>query len=244
MNAAIDAGNTRIKVGIFENDQLTGSIVFASDPIQNFYTHLSAVHFDNCILSSVIPLPDHIVSYLKLKSRHFHILDAHSHTPLVNQYKTPQTLGRDRLALAVAGAGKYPGKDVLIISAGTCITYNFVTAKGAFMGGVISPGLQMRLRAMHDGTGSLPLIEIETEPSLIEADTTGSMASGAVNGIKFEIEGFVHEIKKSHKNCAVILSGGDSRYLAGKLSIETDIEPDLALIGLNLILKLNVPEKN
>jgi type III pantothenate kinase len=244
MNAAIDAGNTRIKVGLFENGSLANVIVFASDPVQNFYSHLASLHFENCIVSSVVPLPAHIISYLQMKSDMMHILDKTSKIPVTNKYKTPETIGNDRLALAVAGAAKYPGKDVLIISAGTCITYNFVTAKGAFTGGAISPGLQMRLRAMHEYTAELPLIAIEAEPALIENDSHGSMASGVVNGIKFEIEGFVNEIKKSYKNCMVILSGGDSRYLAGKLSIETDIQPDLALEGLNLILKFNAPEKN
>jgi len=244
MNAAIDAGNTRIKLGIFENNELQEVQVFPSSPVQNIYTHLAPYHFDQCIISSVIALPAHISSYFKMKSNRMVVLDEKTPLPIVNKYKTPNTIGKDRIALAAGGAGKYPGKDVLVISAGTCITYNFVTAKGAFMGGAISPGMQMRLKAMHEFTDGLPLIEIENNPGLIENTTSGSMHSGVINGIKFEIEGFITDLKKNHKNCEVILSGGDSRYLADKLSVQTDIEPDLALMGLNLILRFNASEKN
>ena len=244
MNAAIDAGNTLIKIGVFENDSLVEIFTFPTGNFQNIYRYLEKKHFENCIISSVIPIPSHLLKYLKLKADHTIILDKDTKTPITNTYKTPQTLGNDRLALAVAAADKFPGKDVILISAGTCITYNFVTAKGRFLGGAISPGLNSRIRAMHNDTAGLPLITIESEPELIENNTTGAMASGVVNGIRFEIEGFVNDIRKKYKNCRVILSGGDSRYLAGNLTIETDIEPDLALTGLHLILKFNVPEKN
>jgi type III pantothenate kinase len=248
MNAAIDAGNTRIKVGIFEDESLVETIIFPSHPIQNLYSFLAARTFENCIISSVIDLPPHIINYLRMKSDHLFEFETQNRLPIENKYKSPQTLGKDRLALAVGGSAKYPGKDVLIISAGTCITYNFVSAKGAFMGGAISPGMRMRFGAMHDDTAALPLItENETETdkpiSMIGNNTEASILSGVVNGIKYEIEGFVNQFSRKYKSCAVILSGGDARYLADKLSIETDVEPDLALIGLNLILKFNAPEK-
>ena len=103
----------------------------------------------------------------------------------------------------------------------------------------------MRLRSMHEYTAGLPLFNLdEASHSLVGSSTEDSMASGIVNGVLFEIEGYINELRKKHKNCEVILSGGDSRYVAEKLKIETDIEPDLALIGLNIILKLNAPEKN
>jgi len=244
MNAAIDAGNTRIKIGIFENESLKDVLIFPSEPTHNFYSNIVKLHFENCIISSVIALPGHIINYIKIKSDNLIILNEHTKVPIVNKYKAPQTIGKDRIALSVGGYGKYPDKDVLIISAGTCITYNFVSAKAVFTGGAISPGLQMRLNAMHNETANLPLIQIDTEPKLIENTTEGSMASGVINGIIFEIEGFVNNLKKTHKNCNVILSGGDSRYLASKLTIPTEVEPDLALLGLNLILRFNAAEKN
>jgi len=245
MNVAIDAGNTLIKVGIFDNDdRLEEMLSFSSSPIENIYTHLASQQFEKCIVSSVINLPDHIIKYLKFKSKHFIILDKNVKLPLGIKYKTPETLGKDRIALAVAASARFPGKDVLNISIGTCITYNFVNAKAVFLGGAISPGLHMRLRAMHEFTAGLPLINLdESNFSLIGDNTANSMASGILNGVAFEIEGYINELRKKYKNCEIILSGGDSRYLAGKLNIETEIEPDLALIGLNIILKLNVPEK-
>jgi len=246
MNAAIDAGNTLIKVGLFnDHGHLEEMLSFSSTPIENIYTHLSSRHFDKCIVSSVINLPEHILKYLQIKSTQLFILDGKAKLPITIKYKTPDTLGKDRIALAVAASARYPGKDVLNISIGTCITYNFVTAKASFLGGAISPGLHMRLRAMHEFTSGLPLINLdESDTALIGDNTADSMASGIVNGMIFEIEGYVNELRKKYKNCAVILSGGDSRYLAGKLNIDVDIEPDLALIGLNIILKLNAPEKN
>lgn len=244
MNVAIDAGNTLIKIGVFENDSLFEILTFPSGNFQDIYRNLEKMHFENCIISSVVPIPLHFLKYLELKSNRTIILDKSTKIPISNNYRTPQTLGNDRLALAVAAACKFPGKDVILISAGTCITYNFVTAKGRFMGGAISPGLKSRINAMHRDTAGLPLITIEHEPALIENNTVGAMASGVLNGIRFEMEGFVNDIRKKYKNCRVILSGGDSRYLAEKLNIETDIEPDLALTGLHIILKFNVPEKN
>jgi len=245
MNAAIDAGNTLIKVGIFnDHGLLVEMFSFSSTPIENIYTHLSERHFDRCIVSSVINLPDHILKYLQLKSNHLLILDSKVKLPLVIKYKDPGTLGKDRLALAVAASARYPGKDVLNISIGTCITYNFVSAKAVFSGGAISPGLHMRLRAMHEFTAGLPLINLdESNLSLIGNSTGDAMASGIVNGVVFEMKGYINELRKKYKNCEVILSGGDSRYVAEQLDIETDIEPDLALIGLNIILKLNASEK-
>ncbi len=246
MNAAIDAGNTLIKVAIFNsNSQMEEMLSFSSTPIENVYKHLSSMHFEQCIVSSVINLPDHILKYLQLKSAYLLILDKKTKLPISVKYKNPETLGKDRLALAVAASARYPGKDVLNISIGTCITYNFVNANAVFSGGAISPGLHMRLRAMHEFTAGLPLINLdEASLNLIGNSTEDAMASGIVNGVVFEIEGYINELRKKHKNCTLILSGGDSRYVADKLNIETDIEPDLALIGLNIILKLNAPEKN
>ena len=119
MNAAIDAGNTLIKVGIFNDRGLLEEMFsFSSAPIENIYTHLSSRNFDNCIVSSVINLPDHILKYLMLKTTHLLILDKNVKLPLVVKYKNPETLGKDRLALAVAALARYPGKDVLNISIG------------------------------------------------------------------------------------------------------------------------------
>ena len=243
MNAAIDAGNTFIKVGIFDGDQLADILSFPSDHFQNIYTHLASCYFEKCIISGVVPIPDHIIKYLEMKTGLLIVLNENTALPITNKYKSPHTLGNDRIALAVGAAAKFPDKDVLCISIGTCITYNFVSADKSFLGGAISPGLHMRLRAMHEFTAGLPIINLdEAGSSLIGNTTADSMASGIINGIKFEIEGFVSELREKHKNCSVIISGGDSRYFADKLNIETETEPNLALTGLNIILKFNAPE--
>jgi type III pantothenate kinase len=189
----------------------------------------------------VVSLPEHIIHYLKGKSKKFFQLDANLKLPVILKYKTPETLGKDRIALVCGAAEKYPGKDVLVISAGTCITYNFLNAKGEFTGGAISPGLQMRLRAMHEMTSALPLVQ--PSPDLIPLvgnSTEESLLSGALNGAILEITGYINELKHTNPGLLVLLCGGDSRYLAERLRVPVIHEQELAFAGLHKILTLNV----
>lgn len=239
MHTAIDVGNTRVKTGRFERGKLVSVLQFDLQPMHNFYTHLSDVQPGDCILSSVVELPEHIIHYLRSKSRSFLELNSKTPLPIRNRYKSRESLGNDRLALAAGAASLHPGRACLVISAGTCITYNIIDKKAHFIGGAITPGLQMRYRAMHEYTARLPLVE---PPAALKeiADSTGeAMASGVVTGIIGEIERFIAHATKQYPDICTILSGGDSRYLADISGISVEVHPDLALYGLYEILKFN-----
>jgi type III pantothenate kinase len=242
VDTVIDIGNTRVKLGSFEKGKLVSVSYFEAEPVRNFYQNLTQPSLGNCILSSVTPVPDHVVNYIRGKSRTFVLLSDKTPLPIKNKYKTPDTLGNDRLALAVGARYLYPEKPCLVISAGTCITYNLIDKKGNFLGGAISPGLQMRFRAMHEFTAKLPLISPPEKVNPIGGNTEEAMSAGVIHGIAGEIERFTALAKQQYADICIILSGGDSQYLADKIETEADVVADLALFGLYEILKFN--EKN
>lgn len=245
MNTVIDVGNTRVKVGFYEKHKLKEADAFPLQPWQHFYNYFSTRNIENCIVSSTVEIPAHILQYLKSKAAQFIYLDETTPLPIKNIYKTKNTLGKDRIALAVGAAHIYPGKNILVVNAGTCVTYNLISSEAEFIGGAISPGLHMRLQAMHTFTAQLPQPEIEREKDvkLVGNTTDESLLSGAVNGLLFEVEGYISAISKTNIPLEVILSGGDSRYVAERLerSLNKTIttEPHLALSGLNQILHFN-----
>jgi type III pantothenate kinase len=243
MDTAIDVGNTAVKTGFFEKGSLLESFSFPTFPLSNLYTKLEGRFLDNCILSSVVRIPEHVLSYLKIKSKLFINLDHKTPLPIRLSYNNAGTLGSDRIALAVAAGALYPERDVLVIGMGSCITYNIISKEAEFLGGAISPGLQMRFRAMNAFTSGLPLAEATEETELAAKDTEAALASGVVNGIIFETEGFVRKLKETYKQLAVIISGGDSRYFAERISFEADLQPEMALSGLQKILDFNVKKK-
>ncbi len=159
--------------------------------------------------------------------------------PLINRYKTPETLGKDRLALAVGAVTKFPGENILAIDAGTTITYEFITNNNEYLGGAISPGIKMRFKALNNFTGKLPLItEIETD-HLIGHDTKTSIQSGVLNGVIKEIDGIIDEYKNRFGALKVLVTGGDYIYFVKKLKNSIFATPNLVLEGLNKILIFN-----
>ena len=240
MRTVIDAGNTNVKVGWFQHDKMLRKASFKSHPTSEWYKALGPEQLGQCLVSSVINIPEHLLHYLRSKSIKLLLLDQSLKLPFTNKYHTSATLGKDRIALAAAAVASYPDANVLVISAGTCITYNFITAKKEFLGGAISPGLYMRLEAMHSGTAALPLVAVDGETPLIGYDTDTSLRAGAVNGMIFEIEGYIAALEKEYKNIMVILCGGDSPYIGNKINFSIEVLPDFGLAGLHKILDLNV----
>lgn len=160
-----------------------------------------------------------------------------------NRYASPLTLGTDRIA-NVAGARRlFPGKTVLVVSAGTCITYDLLHAEGIYFGGSISPGIAMRLQAEHRFTGRLPRVEPKDAGSLFGTDTASAMQTGAVNGARFELQGYVAATRQWHDKFIVLLTGGDAAMLQGKMTecmgCRIFVRPHLSLIGLNELATLN-----
>jgi type III pantothenate kinase len=171
-------------------------------------------------------------------------LNANLKMPFINKYETPNTLGADRLALVAGGLFIYPNKPILIIDVGTCLTFDFVSEKGVYYGGSISPGLQMRLNALHTLTGKLPLVSLGEPKDLIGKSTKESMLSGVVNGIQIEIDGIIDWYKLRYPQVKTILTGGDSAFFDKKLKNSIFADADILLKGMHFILEHNTHEKN
>ena len=240
MNLVIDIGNTRTKVALFRNDK----------PIKRFSFERVQSRIIEAVLKTYRPVTNAIISDVTENQKKIvrelsgiqNVITVRKgiKLPFRNKYKSPSTLGTDRLALA-AGAMKYfPGKNVLVISAGTCITYDFINSKEEYIGGSISPGLNMRFSALHHFTAQLPLVKAKKISVLTGKTTSESMLTGVINGMNYEIDGFISDYKKKYHDVKVILTGGDAGLLAGRLKNSIFAAPDLTLIGLNEILKLNV----
>jgi type III pantothenate kinase len=163
--------------------------------------------------------------------------------PLANAYATPATLGADRLAAAVGAAGLWPGRAVLVVDAGTALKLDLVTADGTYHGGSIAPGLAMRLRALHEFTGRLPLLPLpapHATVALVGGSTEGSLLSGVVNGTVAELNGLLAQYCAQHQALVVLLTGGDAAFLAPRLVGRIFVVPELVLLGLYRILAYNV----
>ena len=236
MNIVIDAGNTRIKVGIFDGRVLTEKYLFAN--LIELEAFLKLRHFDNAIISSVgleaTEMVDHIqVTDLRLTLSHLLPL------PVAIRYGTPHTLGVDRIA-AVCGAWElFPNQNSLVIDAGTCITYEWLDARGNYFGGSISPGLDMRLNAMHTFTARLPLVPVHSEADLVGGNTEQALQSGAWHGVVSEMDGIIERYVNKYGPLQVVLCGGDTALFENRLKHTIFAAPDLVLSGLNRILLHN-----
>ncbi len=240
MNLTIDIGNTRIKLGLFEQGQLVKQEVWENWGMEELIALATNHRVQNVILSNVgKQVPEEVENFLR---RSFFYLELTAQTPLPfqNTYKTPETLGKDRLA-AVAGAlDMFPEQHCMVIDAGTCITCDVMRADGVFLGGNISPGLTMRLQAMHTFTAKLPLVKVGETDSLLGYNTESAMRNGAQWGAALEIEGFIAWISEKMQKINVILTGGDAEYLVKSLKSQIFVNPNLVLQGLNKILSYNV----
>jgi type III pantothenate kinase len=236
MNLTIDIGNTRIKAGVFNGTKLIANCTVAPASLKELEAFIKKHAAKAAIVSSTTEYPKGLKTFLKGR---FKLVELSEKTrlPFKNNYKTPKTLGKDRLA-AVAGAlHLLPKKDVLVIDAGTCVTYDFMDKKGVYHGGGISPGLNMRFYALYTFTGRLPLIQPDnTFTELTGKTTEESILTGVQQGMIEEIDGFINAYKKRHPTLQVILSGGSSQWLKQRLKNKIISEPFLTLQGLNVLL--------
>lgn len=239
MKLVIDLGNTLKKFAFFEKDGMKELLVSEGLDLDELERMLGKRPVEASILSSVINYPERLSDIL---SAHSHYVKFTHETPIPIRvmYETPQTLGKDRLAAAVAGAHLYPGRNVLVITAGTCITYDIVTASKEYLGGAISPGLDMRFRALNTFTDHLPLLERSDEAPLTGRSTRGSILSGAQQGAVAEMDGMIARYREEHEDLTIILSGGDVNYFDKKLKNNIFAVPNIVLTGLNIILDFNV----
>jgi type III pantothenate kinase len=232
---AVDIGNTSIKVGSFENDKLfdqksfksIDNLLSESDYItKHDYLIYSSVTNSHIELEKSCPRSTRIIDFKKLDN-----------LPLLIQYKTPESLGSDRMLAALGAVFLYPNQNSLIVDCGTCIKFNMVNNKSEFLGGSISPGLQMRFNSLHKETAKLPLITAENSTLEIIGDSTeNSIKSGVINGALAEINAFINYYDKTFQNLSIILTGGDAAFFAKHLKSSIFVEPNLLLNGLNFAL--------
>jgi len=239
MNLVIDFGNTRIKAAVFENNRLSGHFVFntAEELLGADVLNLPIRH---CLIGSVTRQHEVVYEALAQKMQ-IRIFTNDCLLPLKNLYTSALTLGSDRLSASVGAHFYFPDKNVLTIDAGTCIKYNFVTAANDYLGGAISPGIPMRLHAMHAQTSALPSIEIDkTYQELIGTSTRGSLLSGALVGAVCEVDGMIQRYQALYPDLQVVITGGDSDYLCSQLKSRFFADQFLILQGLHTILLHNI----
>ena len=238
MNLIIDIGNSRVKWAVFDQQQLVHTKIseeeLSPENIDDFMTQYGVPQ--KVILSTVRPYPEKINDYLHRKVIRFVRLDHQTPVPIKNCYLTPRTLGLDRLAAAVGAIDRFPGHNLLIIDAGTAITFDVITASNEFLGGNISPGMTMRFQALHHYTRQLPLLQPSDELSLIGTTTSTAIINGIQNGILFEVETYINQLKEKFGQLKTIITGGDSKRIANHLNKNVYLDMNLTAKGLNRIL--------
>lgn len=236
MNLAVDYGNSSAKVAIFDQHELKEKhTFFRTDDLKSF---LSTSSTENFIISSVTKEAKAVSHWSKARSKF--ILSHTLPLPVKILYATPETLGVDRIAGSCGALQLFPGKNTLVIDAGTCITYDFTDSSKQYFGGSISPGLKMRFQAVNTFTARLPLVKPADNPELIGSSTETSIQSGIVNGTLAEIDGIIDRYRHKYPDLQVILCGGDGPFFENKLKASIFASPDLVLIGLNSVLIHNV----
>jgi type III pantothenate kinase len=218
MILTIDIGNTRIKGAVFEDDIVLEQFVFDKKELQNTISSILKKYslLTHLVVSSVGDV-DRASFQVFENAINVHFVSHDDVFPFANQYETPKTLGIDRMVLATGATLKYPKQNRLVIDAGTCITYDFIDEKNNYLGGAISPGLRLRYESLHNYTSKLPLLSLEDSLSFIGRSTKESIHSGVINGVVYEIDGFIDQYKVLGPNFIIILTGGDTEFLAKRL---------------------------
>jgi len=242
MNLIIDIGNTRIKTAVFKDSTILFQNTFLQEKfLPSIKVILKKYAIIDVIISSVSLLKTDYLIFLQENLRVF-ILDYSSKLPFINQYKTPKSLGVDRIALIAAAVHIYPNKNVLVFDAGTCVTCDFVNSKREYLGGSISPGIEMRYKALNFYTANLPKLSFVDDIPPVGNSTENAIHLGVLNGMIQEIEGIIRQYKDTYKKLTIVLTGGDTIFLAKNLKSTIFANPNFLLEGLNSILTYNKDE--
>ena len=240
MNLIIDIGNTGTKLAVFQLDKIikvqtvaTKGMVFEVEKLLEKFSEIR-----QGLLSTVRTMDNSEVETLQ-KLLPIKILEASFKLPFENRYDTPLTLGVDRLALMAAAVKQCPNKNVLVIDAGSCITYDFMDADQNYLGGAISPGLEMRYKSLEAFTSNLPLLPKSIPNQRIGSSTEASIHSGVVHGVLQEIEGTIKVYQNKYPDLTVILTGGDADFLCKQFKISIFADSNFLLEGLNFLLEFN-----
>jgi type III pantothenate kinase len=242
MNLVIDIGNNYFKIAVFGNETLmyskSGKSSVLEEIIPRLIEDFPKIKFS--LISNVSNVSDSTIKKI-LRIKEIKILDFASSLklPFTVKYKTIETLGNDRLALVAAAVKLYPDSNNIIIDAGTCLTADFISDENIYLGGMISPGIDMRYKSLKNYTARLPKLEKSHHFKFPADSTTGSMHAGVVGGVLNEISGFTKQLINKYKNVNIILTGGDAEFLSKTLKITIFANQNFILEGLNSILNLN-----
>ena len=242
MKLIIDIGNSFTKLAIFDGDEIIDfhivkkiDIAFLTDVYEKF------PEVSSSIISSVALHDLSLVDFLSQRGTTIELSQS-TPVPFINNYRTPETLGKDRIAIASAAVKLFPSENVLVVDTGTSITYDLVTDAGEFIGGGISPGLNMRFKALHNFTHRLPLIQMndaEGEINLVGDTTESSILTGVVVGARAEVEGIINQYSSLYSSLKIIISGGDNKYFEKLVKSNIFAAPNIVVQGLNYILDFN-----
>jgi len=241
MILTIDVGNTQIKSAVFEENTLIEKEIFS---LPNFQISVKNIlkkfkKISVLVIASVGKIEKKQLEVFS-QSVKIYFIDREKVLPFINKYATPTTLGIDRLVLTAGAVLQFPSQNRLIIDVGTCVTYDFVDENDVYYGGAISPGFRLRYEAMHNYTAKLPLLELKDIENLVGNSTDNSMHSGVVNGLTFEIDGYIDAIKAEKENFIIILTGGDANFLAKRLKNTIFANSNFLLESLNSLYQYQI----
>ena len=248
MNLCIDQGNSRTKVALMTDEgKMINHFIYKQFSSADVDRLLDLYEITDSIISSVVNIEAAVVNALHRRSQHFVLFDHNTPVPIINRYDTPQTLGQDRLAAAVGAKSLCPDENLLIIDAGSAITYDFVSDKGEYMGGNIAPGLKMRFTMLQRMTKKLPLVEVEENEliPLFGKNTRDAIAAGVIRGVAYEVKGYMRTLGEKVPHFKTFLTGGNAPFILNNVRTsrtekrEIRFEKNLVLIGLNTILRYN-----
>ena len=242
LNLIIEQGNSATKLAVYDQQQMIFSAVYEDLKEVDLLHLFSRFPLQRGILSSVIGRDNELISYLNQRLERFLFLDENVRLPIEIRYQTPHTLGRDRIAVAVGANYLQPERDLLVIDAGTAITYEVIVSPGVYLGGNISPGMTTRFKALNRFTRQLPLVNSQEDVPLIGTSTESAILAGVVNGIVYEMDGYIDTLRSKYPGLYVFLTGGHSIYFEKRLKNTIFAAINLVLTGLNRILEYNVED--
>lgn len=236
VNLTIDRGNSLTKLAVWQNDELVATECFDHADLDSLADMASSHHIDHAMVCSVATPPDDLLEALRPVVPSVTALTCETPLPITIGYETPSTLGADRVAAAAGAATLLPGRNLLVVDAGTAVTYDHVTAEGCFAGGNIAPGIGMRLKALHSFTARLPQVEAVGEVAEFGRTTAEAMRAGAVNGVVAEL---LYYRSLLPPDTVVVLGGGDAPLIGDRIPFRIVRQPNLVTIGLNSIINYN-----
>ena len=239
LNLIIDIGNTAAKVALFDGGEMVEVLTESNQSLDCLEALCVKYPVEQGIVATVIDLSERVLAALVALPFPLLWLDSKTPLPVTNLYETPETLGYDRMAAVVGANEQYPRRDILVIDAGTCITYEFIDSKGQYHGGNISPGMQMRFKALNQFTGRLPLIDSKGRKLPMGRDTETAIRAGVLKGMEYEISGYIESMKHKYPELLVFLTGGDDFSFDSSVKSIIFADRFLVLKGLNRILNYN-----